>query len=63
VEARQTAIKMNISIDVYFRLICCLFNRDEHGFLTLGEYDKLVQIFMMGITYLSIIRLLLYHVV
>jgi hypothetical protein len=51
---------MNISIDVYFRLICSLFDRDNHGFVIAGEFDELVQIFIMGITYLSIIRLLLF---
>jgi hypothetical protein len=56
----EKRIAMNISLDIYFRMICSLFNSDDHGFVDAGEYDKLVQIFIMGIVYLSITRLLLF---
>jgi hypothetical protein len=51
---------MDVSIDIYYRFICSLFDHDNNNFISAGVFDKLVQIFITGfMVRLLIVRLLL----
>ena len=50
---------MDISIDMYYRLICSLFDHDNNDFISAGVFDKIIQIFITGF----MVRLLILSVI